>query len=331
MDRPDNRKAVITGIFLSLGLVVFVLGVFTLGGSQKTFAKTVHINAVFNDVNGLKPGNGVWFSGVKVGTITKMRFVGIGQVFVKLTVDQEAQQFIHDNAQVKIGSDGLIGNKIIVIEGGNSQTPIIKEDDTLSVEKELSTDDIMKTFQKNNENLVAITSDFKNLSHAILQGKGTVGALLADSTMALNLKNAIRNLQTTTQTAAQLAGQLDVFAKKMNTKGGLTDNLLTDTTTFNKIRAAVTQLQKASSNANTLVENLNTASKKLNTTDNALGVLLNDPKGAEQVRTSLNYLQKSSIKLNDDLEAAQHNFLLKGFFKKKAKEQADSLKNAGGK
>ncbi|MGZ3822111.1 MAG: MlaD family protein, partial [Mucilaginibacter sp.] len=84
---------------------------------------------------------------------------------------------------------------------------------------------------------------------------------------------------------------------------------------------------KAVSSASELTQNLNTASKKLTTTDNAIGVLLNDPKGAEQVRTSLNNLQQSSVKLNDDLEAAQHNFFLKGYFKKKAKAKADSLKN----
>src|ERR1700743_684626 len=108
----DNRKAIITGIFLFLGLVVFVVGVFTLGGSQKSFSKTVHVNAVFADVNGLKAGNGVWFSGVKVGTISKVEFSGISRVSVKLTVDQDAQQYIHQNAMVKLGSDGLIGNKI---------------------------------------------------------------------------------------------------------------------------------------------------------------------------------------------------------------------------
>lgn len=328
MDKADNRKAVITGIFLSLGLIVFVLGVFTLGGSQKSFSKNIHVHAIFKDVNGLKPGNNVWFSGVKVGTISEMHFNGPSQVEVKLSVDESAQQFIHHDAQVRISSDGLIGNKIIVIEGGSPQAPILADGDTLHVENMLSTDDIMKTLQANNENLLAITKDFKQLSHAILQGKGTVGALLADSTMGMQLKAAMRNLQATTQTAAQMADQLDEFGKKLNTKGGLADNLLTDTTTFNRIKGAATQLQKAVTNANTTVENLNSATKKLTTTDNALGVLLNDPKGAEQMRSTLNNLQQSSIKLNDDLEAAQHNFLLKGYFKKKAKAQADSLKGS---
>jgi len=123
-----------------------------------------------------------------------------------------------------------------------------------------------------------------------------------------------------------MAVQLNSFSAKMNTKGGFADKLLTDTATFNKISQSVGQLQKAAANASTLTDNLTKASNKLNTTDNAIGVLLNDPKGAAQVQTTLNYLQQSSVKLNDDLEAVQHNFLLRGFFKKKAKAKADSLK-----
>jgi len=330
MDRTDNRRAIIVGIFLALGLVIFVVGVLTLGSAQKTFSKSIHISAVFDDVAGLKKGNNVWFSGVKVGTISDVHFTGPSQVDVRMSVDEESKQYIHRNAAVHIGSDGLIGNKIIVIDGGSPQAPVVQDGDVLQAAKLPSTDDIMKTLQKNNENLLAITNDFKALSHQILAGKGTVGALLADSTMGQQLKASMRNLQATTQTAAAMASQLNAFSKKMNTKGGLADELLTDTVTFNKLRATATQLQQVANNANTFVENMNTASKKLTTTDNALGVLLNDPKGAEQVRTSLNYIQQSTIKLNDDLEAAQHNFFLKGFFKKKAKAQADSLKKASG-
>ncbi|RYZ91908.1 MAG: hypothetical protein EOP47_30855 [Sphingobacteriaceae bacterium] len=124
-----------------------------------------------------------------------------------------------------------------------------------------------------------------------------------------------------------MAVQLDDFSHKMNTKGGFADNLLTDTVTFNRIRGSVTQLQQAATNASTLTDNLNRASNKLNSTDNALGVLLNDRKSAVQVQSTLNNLEESSVKLNDNLEALQHNFLLRGFFKKRDKARADSLKN----
>jgi phospholipid/cholesterol/gamma-HCH transport system substrate-binding protein len=323
MDTSENKHAIIVGIFLALGLAVFIVGVFTLGSQSKTFTKSIHISAVFDDVAGLKTGNSVWFSGVKVGGISKIRFIGPSQVDVRMSIDEGTQQYIHRNAEVHIGSDGLIGNKIIVIDGGSPQAPIVSDGDVLQAAKLLSTDDMMKTLQQNNQNLLAITSDFKLLSHKILQGKGTVGALMADSTMAIQLRASMRNLQIATASAALMATQLNTFGKKMNTKGGFADKLFTDTTTFNKIKGAVAQLQQAATNANTLTINLNKASEKLNRTDNALGVLLNDPKSAAQVQTTINNLQAGSVKLNEDLEAAQHNFLLKGYFKKK---KADSLK-----
>jgi len=331
MDAKENRRAIIVGLFLALGLAIFIIGVFTLGGQSKSFAKSIHISAVFDDVAGLKPGNNVWFSGVKVGTIKEIRFVGTSEVRVKMSIDENSQQYIHRNAGVHIGSDGLIGNKIIVIDGGSPGAPIVQDGDQLQAAKLLSTDDMMKTLQQNNENLLSITSDFKLLSHKILQGKGTVGTLMADSMMAIQLKASMRNLQIATASAALMAKQLNTFSNTMNTKGGLADKLFTDTTTFNRLKAAANQFQAAATNANAITENLKTTTDKLNSKDNAVGVLLNDPKSAEQVRSSIANLQQATIKLNDDLEAAQHNFLLKGFFKDRAKAKADSIKKAQGK
>jgi phospholipid/cholesterol/gamma-HCH transport system substrate-binding protein len=328
MDTSENKKSITVGVFVLLGVVVFVIGVLTLGGQQKSFVKSIQISSIFNDVAGLKKGNNIWFSGVKVGTIKNVHFISTSQVDVIMNVDASTQQYIHRNAGARISSDGLIGNKIIVIDGGSPQAPIIQDGDVIQSEKVLSTDDVMKTLQQNNQNLLAITTDFKTLSKQILAGKGTVGALLADSTMGNQLKHTMRNLQAATQSAAKMAVQLNSFSNKINTKGGFADNLLTDTITFNRIRASVSRLKEAADNATILTDNLNKASNKLNTTDNALGVLLNDPKAAVKVQSTLNYLQQSSVKLNDDLEAVQHNFLLKGFFKKKEKAKQDSIKKA---
>lgn len=328
MDAAENKRGLMVGIFLALGLIIFILGVFTLGNQSKSFSKSIKVSAVFDDVSGLKTGNSVWFSGVKVGSISKIKFIGPGQVDVVMNIDEASQQYIRRNAGVRIGSDGLIGNKIIVIDGGSLQAPVVADGDVLLAEKVTSTDDMLKTLQQNNQNLLSITGDFKLLSRKILQGKGTVGTLMADSLMAVQLRNSMRNLEAATGSAARMAVQLDNFSNKMNTKGGLADKLFTDTATFNRIKGAVTQLQAAAQNASTLTDNLNKASNKLNSTDNALGVLLNDKKAAVQVQRTIDNLQAGSIKLNDDLEAAQNNFLLRGFFKKREKAKQDSIKNA---
>ncbi|OOQ59204.1 MlaD family protein [Mucilaginibacter pedocola] len=326
MDSAERRRSIIVGVFVLLGVAVFVIGILTLGGQNKSFVKSIKISSVFTDVAGLKKGNNVWFSGVKVGTIKAVRFTGNSQVDVDMSIDAATQQYIHRNAVAHISSDGLIGNKIIVIDGGSPQAPIVQDGDVLQAAKLLSTDDIMATLQKNNENLLAITTDFKTLGHQILAGKGTVGALLADSTMAMQLRAAMRNLQVTTAVAWQMAAQLNTFGQKMNTKGGLADKLLTDTVAYARIQQAIAKLNESANNATILTNNLNKASNKLNTTDNILGVLLNDPAGAKKVQATIDQLQQSSVKLNDDLEAVQHNFLLRGFFKKREKAKQDSLK-----
>ena len=56
-------------------------------------------------------------------------------------------------------------------------------------------------------------------------------------------------------------------------------------------------------------------------------MMLNDQQAASNIKVTLQNLRSGSQKLDEDLEAVQHNFLLRGFFKKKAKkEKADSLK-----
>ncbi len=322
MQTAESKRNILVGLFIFFGLVIFIVGIFVLGGQQKSFVKSLRVNAVFNDIGGLKAGNNVWFSGVKIGTVKTIKFYGKSQVEVSMSIEQSAQQYIRKDASAKLSSDGLIGNKLIVIFGGNPKTAEIEDGDILQVQKDLSTDDIMKTLQENNENLIGITTNFKKLSTDIVQGKGTAGALLADSTLANGFRAIVLNLQKTTRTSAQLAGQLGVFASKLNTKGGLADKVMTDTVVFSKLQATADQLQKTAGNASVITDNLTKASNKLNSTDNAMGLLLNDAKTANQVKTTMDNLQQSSQKLNDDLEAVQHNFLLRGFFKKKEKAEA---------
>ncbi|MDA9554951.1 MlaD family protein [Pelobium sp.] len=321
MQNTENKRAITVGIFLFVGLAIFLLGVFTLGGQKKTFVKSFTLNVVFDDIQGLKVGNNVWFSGVKIGTIKKIQFYGTSQVLVGLNIEEEAHRYIHKNAKASISSDGLIGNKIVVIDGGSPKFPFVEDGDKLMVNNTLSTDDIMKTLQVNNKNLVDITSDFRVLSRNLVDGKGTAGVLLSDQEVANNFKKIVVNLENTTASANKMAEELHAFSNKLNRKGGLADEVLTDTVVFARLKSSVNELQKTATSAANLTDNLNQASAKLNKSDNAIGLLLNDAKTADQVKSMLKNLESSSKKLDEDLEALQHNFLLRGYFKKKEKDQ----------
>lgn len=322
MQVTDNRRKITVGVFILVGLIIFVLGVFTLGSQKKLFVKSIGINVIFKDIQGLKTGNNVWFSGVKIGTIKKIQFVGTSQVQVFMDIEEETHRYIHKDAMASIGSDGLIGNKIIVLTGGTTKAPFIENGDQLRVNVSLSTDEMMKTLQLNNENLVDITGNFKLLAKNLVDGKGTAGALLADEQIANNFKAMVLNLKNTTESANKMAVELDAFTRTLNTKGGLADKLLTDTEVFAKLQNSVNELQKTAKSASAMTENLNEASAKLTQSDNAAGLLLNDQKTAQQVKAIMLNLQTSTKKLDENMEALQSNFLLRGFFKKKAKEEA---------
>lgn len=328
MQITNNRRQITVGAFILIGLAIFIVGIFTLGGQKKTFTKSISLNIVFDDIQGLKTGNNVWFSGVKIGTIKKIQFYGTSQVEVIINIDEEAHKYIHKDATASIGSDGLIGNKIIVLTGGSVKLPFIEDGDKLQVSTTLSTDEIMKTFQVNNKNLVDITNDFKTLAKNLVEGKGAAGALLADEKIANNFKAIVENLKNTTVTANKMSRELDEFSVKLNTKGGLADKFLTDTAVFAQLQRSVNEFQKTAKSAAVMTENLNAASAKLNQKDNAVGLLLNDAGTANQVKSIMTNLETSSKKLDEDLEALQSNFLLRGFFKKKAKEEAAAKEQA---
>ncbi len=334
MQETDNRRKIIVGIFLFIGVVIFVLGIFTLGSQKKTFMKSFMVSVVFNDIQGLKAGDNIWFSGVKIGTIKKIQFYGTSQVQVFMNIEKEIQKYIHKDAKASISSDGLIGNKIIVITGGSLKFPFIEDGDKITVNTTLSTDEIMKTFQVNNKNLVDITSDFKTLSASLVAGKGTAGALLSDEQMAQDFRAIVLNLKSATEATNKMAANLNMFTGTLNTKDGLANRMFTDTMIFSRLQASVNELQKVTKSASALTENLNKtssnlsdassnlskASSKLNQTDNAAGLLLNDQQTAAHLKQIILNLESSSNNLNEDLKALQSNILFRGYFRKKEKE-----------
>ena len=97
---------------------------------------------------------------------------------------------------------------------------------------------------------------------------------------------------------------------------------MTDTAVFARLQESVNELQKITQSASAMTDNLNKATAKFNKTDNAVGLLINDQNTADQVKGIMQNLETSSKKLDENMEALQHNFLLRGFFKKKAKAEA---------
>src|SRR5690242_15322014 len=137
MKTDSNKRMITVGIFVALGILIFVAAVLTLGGQKKTFEQKSSLRAIFKDVNGLQPSNNVWSTGVKVGTIKKISFTPDAMVEVIMSVQSRTMQYIRRDSKAKISSEGLIGNKIVVIFGGTPSQPTVPEDGLLATDSGL--------------------------------------------------------------------------------------------------------------------------------------------------------------------------------------------------
>jgi len=321
--REDNKKSVMVGIFTLIGIIILVAGIMTLGAQRQAFTQTFKLRAVFDDVSGLQTGNNVWFSGVKIGTVRRINFYGDSQVEIEMNIDSKTREFIRKDSKATISSDGLIGNRIIVIYGGTTQAPPIEDQDRLQAVMPLDTDKMMETLQENNRNLVSITNDLKNLTGRIAEGEGIIGAVLTDSVLANNFRHMLTNLERTTINANRMTADLSRFSANLNREGTLLDQLVTDTTVFRSLRATAEGLESTTREASEAAANFNLASEKLNSSDNTLGMLLNDEEFAAYIRSTMGNLESGSERLDENLRALQDSWLLRRYFRRQAREEAE--------
>lgn len=306
MNKPTNKRAIIVGIFIMIGIVFLIGGILIIGNLHSTFQKKMTISTVFGNVSGLQSGNNIWFSGVKIGIVKKIEFYGESQVKVSMNINSESQQYIRKDAKVKISTDGLIGNKILVIYGGTAGAPPIEEGDTLANETMLSTEDILNTLQENNLNILVLTNK-------LARGEGTIGKLLNSDSIYDNIAATTHSLQFASENARALMVSLASFGAKLNTDGSLANDLVTDTVVFNSIKTTVAGLQRIADTASLFVNHLKTAGSN---PDSPMGVLLNDEQSGASLKMTITNLETSTGKLDKVLDALQQSFLFKKYFRK---------------
>jgi phospholipid/cholesterol/gamma-HCH transport system substrate-binding protein len=322
--RGENKRSVMVGIFVFIGIAILVVGILTLGGQQKKFVKAIQLRVVFDDIGGLQTGNNIWFSGVKIGTVRKINFYGNAQVEIEMNVEEEVVEFIRKDSKATISSDGLIGNKIIVIYGGTTLAPPVEDGDRLEAVMPLDTDQMMETLQVNNENLVEITADLKKLTSKLAAGEGIVGAVMTDSTLAENFRSILNNLNTASISSNRMIRELNTFTAKLNKKGNLFNDMVTDTLLVGEIRTTIESFKATAKNSEEMTKELNAITTKINSGDNAMGLLLNDKEFAQTLKSTMDRTDSAAYNLNRGLEALEYTWPFRGGFRKKAKEEAKS-------
>jgi phospholipid/cholesterol/gamma-HCH transport system substrate-binding protein len=324
MEKATTQKMRL-GIFVIIGLMLFVLAIYFIGEKQKMFGETNKLSAVFNNVSGLQLGNNVRYSGINVGTVRGISMINDTTIRVDMIIDKSVFKHIKKNAVATIGSDGLVGNMIINITPGENSFSAVQPGDIIKSVNRIRTDDILNTLNVTNKNAALLTIDLLKITKEITQGKGTVGLLINDTIMGSDLKQTMQYLKLTSKGTSESVSKLNELIVTLNNKDNVI-GVLKDTAVANKIKAIVGNLEHSSDGINKVVNNLNTTITNVKEGKGALNYLSNDPELVRKIDSTMTNINQASFRLNEDLEALKHNFLFRGYFKKQEKAKRKAQK-----
>lgn len=318
METQEVKQNVKLGLFVFSGVLLLVIALFYIGRENTIFNRTFTIAAVFKNIEGLKEGDKVWLSGVKIGTVRHVQIVSEGQVVVAMSLRDKQNEFIKTNATAFIGSDGLVGNKIVVIRPGNSPT-IIQDMDTINTFSPTDTQELINIAKDVGANTRSLTDDIKGITARINKGEGLVGELLNDGPLSHDVREAISSLKSAGDNTNRATADLTKMMENINEGDGLMTKLITDSTYAQTFETALNNVSEVGKNAREMSEELKTVIAKLNQDDNAIGVLLADTAFANKLKVTLDNAESASVKLDENMEALKHNFLLRGYFRRQKK------------
>jgi phospholipid/cholesterol/gamma-HCH transport system substrate-binding protein len=324
MEKTTSQKLRL-GLFVIIGLSLFILAVYFIGDKQQMFGKTNQLTAVFNNVSGLQLGNNVRYSGINVGTVSSITMINDTAIKVDMLIDKTIFPHIRKNAIATIGSDGLVGNMIINIIPGKEKATSISPGDEIRTLSRIRTDDMLNTLGKTNKNAALLTSDLLKITNEINQGTGTVGLLIKDSNLANDLKQTVHYLKITGQGSSESITKINRLISSLENKDNVI-GVLKDTAVANNLKKIVLNLKQTSTQIDNVVNNLDTTIVNIKNGKGAVNYLSNDPELVQKIDSTMTNVNEASLRLNENLEALKHNFLLRGYFRKQEKAKLKEQK-----
>lgn len=301
MDTHTQKFKVRLGLFVAGGLALFILAIFIIGKQKNLFNPVFKLTTTFYNVSGLQVGNNIRFSGINVGTVDVISIINDSTVRVDMLVRKEVQQFIKSDCEVAIGSEGLIGDRLLIITQGSTDAPLAKDGQNLASTEPVETDAIIASLQVTAGSVEVITRQLAEVMTNINSGKGTLGRLIQDSTIAEDINQTILNFK---ESSTRLNETMET------SRQNVTDIMASLKVTTNNTEGITKQLEKS------MIE--------INEGNGTLGRLIYDTIVANNINSAIYNLSKTSEGLNSTIDAFQHSLLLKGMFRKKA--EADELK-----
>jgi phospholipid/cholesterol/gamma-HCH transport system substrate-binding protein len=231
------------GMFVIIGLVLFVGTIYFIGRQKNLFGDTFRLQTKFKTVSGLKVGNNVRFSGINVGTIDGIELLTDTSVMVYLVMKENVQKFINTSARASIGSDGLMGDKVLTISTGVGDSNIgikthVKDNDFILSKNPIEMEDVMLSVKSSVDNANIITQQLAAFSYKMNNNDGVLSKLLSDKEFSGSIKSTLTNLENS-------SNEFSKFTTKMNSGKGTLGKLMNDDKLSKALDSTMINLQKS--------------------------------------------------------------------------------------
>lgn len=306
------------GLFVIAGLLFLILTLYMIGKNRNLFGTTFTLHASFDNVNGLVSGNNVRFSGIDVGTVKKIEIIDDSTIYVTMIIDKKVKSHIKKNAIATIGTDGLMGNKLINLNTQPGESEAVEEGSILRSLKPVETDDMLRTLNTTNTNIAIISRNLREITNK-LNNSNSLWSLLSDSLIAVDIKRTVVDVRRTGQNTEALTNALKDLVDKVKRGEGLAGSLLTDTTVFNSLQQSMKDVQKASVHIASLTDELKTMIRNVEEGKGTVGVLLSDTVWAQRLHRSIRNVEEGTARFSENMEAMRSNWLFRSYFNKQEK------------
>jgi len=317
----DTKRNVKLGLFVIIGIIVFIFGIFLVGAKGGMFTKSFKVYAIFKNTSGLKSGGNVRFDGVKVGIVKDVTIANDSSVRVDMNIDESKHEFITKTAVASIASDGLMGDELVNITSGTLGSPEAENGDRIASREPMSMEKMIARLSGTSDNVNVITENLKNLTNDLNSKNGSIQSLFKDTTMAVNLRQTFANLKATSEVFLAEGNDVRHLTDQISHGNGVLAKLINDPVLSNNLSAAVTKLKETSDKLGMVADQASVTMQHANSGSGPLNTVLTDAEMSNNIKETVANLKKASVTLNEDLVAAQHNFLLKGYFKDKKKSE----------
>lgn len=304
------------GLFVLLGTLFIIIGMYFIGSKQNLFSSTFKLYADFKNVNGLMDGNNVRFNGINVGTVESIKIMNDTTLRVCMIIKKKSNDFIKKNALARIGTDGLMGNKLINISPSSLPSDIVKDGDRIQSMQAVETEELFNTLNKTNEDIAVTAKNLKEITGKI-NSPNSLWSILLDSTLSRHVKRALVNIELTSNHSAVITGDLSKIVKDIKAGKGSIGALITDTILSTKLHQSVVNIKIASDTLAYISGDLRDVSRKIRNGDGSIGTLVMDTTFAQNLKQSMENLKTGSDGFSQTIEALKHSIFFRGYFRKK--------------